>query len=415
MEAFDMRKTIFLAALLIALAFGTIGECSETWETVSGDFRDAARKEESEKEESADTVEIEYDGKIISVDYADLLLMADGGGGHKLELADPEKYAEQLRNAPVYGEGRLGKSGYEDEFRDAGTVYAARAGNAREITEREYEEERNARKWADIVEDLSLRQIDERALELVREFGAAKGAVPPMTGVTGSVVIAYGSYTAKVVCRPMYVTDVILQPGERVTGVHPGDGVRWTFTPGKSGAGEAEQVHVLIKPLMADISTNLVINTDRRTYQLDLMSNGTDFIPSGSFSYPMDTLKDWDTFIAEKKKEQDSAATLASGYAVNPEDLHLDYEIRGKDSLRWKPVRVWDDGVKTYIRFKKGSTLKSVEAPVLVVFEHKKEVLVNYRVAEDMYIADYVFDTGALIAGTGSAQDRVVIKRLRKK
>jgi type IV secretion system protein VirB9 len=213
----------------------------------------------------------------------------------------------------------------------------------------------------------------------------------------------------------MYVTDVILQPGERVTGVHPGDGVRWTFTPGISGARGVEQVHVLIKPLMADISTNLVINTDRRTYNLDLMSSGTDFIPSLSFSYPLDTLKDWDAFITEKRKEDEANVSAAAGFSVSPEDLHLEYEIRGRDSLRWKPVRVWDDGVKTYIRFKRGSGIKSVEAPVLVVFEHKKEVLVNYRVVEDMYIVDKVFDSGALIAGTGAAQDRVVIKRLTGK
>jgi type IV secretion system protein VirB9 len=58
---------------------------------------------------------------------------------------------------------------------------------------------------------------------------------------------------------------------------------------------------------------------------------------------------------------------------------------------------------------------KSVEAPVLVVFERRKEVLVNYRVAEDMYVVDKVFDTGALIVGTGAAQSRVVIKRLKGK
>jgi type IV secretion system protein VirB9 len=166
---------------------------------------------------------------------------------------------------------------------------------------------------------------------------------------------------------------------------------------------------------MADISTNLVINTDRRTYQLDLMAQAANFMPSVSFSYPADTLKAWDTFLADRKKDGESELTIASGYSVKPEDLHLNYEIRGKDSLRWKPVRVWDDGVKTYIRFSKGSVRKSVEAPVLVVFEHKKEVLVNYRAAEDMYIVDRVFDKGALISGTGSLQDRVVITRLRGK
>jgi type IV secretion system protein VirB9 len=213
----------------------------------------------------------------------------------------------------------------------------------------------------------------------------------------------------------MYVTDVILQAGEIVTGVHPGDPVRWSFVPSKSGTGDAEQIHVLIKPLMADISTNLVVNTDRRTYQLNLMSSAAEFIPSVSFSYPDDSMKEWNTFIAERKKERENSVTLASGHEISPEDLHLDYQIRGKDSLRWKPVQVWDDGTKTYIRFRKGSTKKSVEAPVFIVYEHKKEVIANYRAANDMYIVDRIFDKAALIAGTGARQDRVVITRLKGK
>jgi hypothetical protein len=32
-----------------------------------------------------------------------------------------------------------------------------------------------------------------------------------------------------------------------------------------------------------------------------------------------------------------------------------------------------------------------------------------------MYIVDRVFDTGALIVGTGAAQDRVVIRRLNRR
>jgi type IV secretion system protein VirB9 len=347
-------------------------------------------------EESAEVVEIEYDGKIISVDIADLILMADGKGGQKLELDEPEKYEKQRETVASYG------------------VPKNPAPNAQEISASDYEEEQRARKWADVIEDLSLREIDERALALVKEFGEAKAAVPPAAGTSGSVVIAYSSYTPKIICRPMYVTDVILQPGEAVTGVHPGDPVRWTFTPSKSGADSTEQIHVLIKPLMADISTNLVINTDRRMYQLDLVSSARDFIPSVSFSYPADSLKEWEAFMANRRKEREnSGAVLASGYSLNPEDLHLDYEIRGKDSLRWKPVRVWDDGVKTYIKFKQGATKKSVEAPVFIVYEHKREVIANYRATVDMYIVDRVFDKAALIVGTGANQDRVVITRLK--
>jgi type IV secretion system protein VirB9 len=325
----------------------------------------------------------------------DLILMADGEGGQTVVLDDPAKYAEQMENAAPYSAGVSGSNA-----------------NAQEITEREYEEEQRARLWADVFEDLTLREIDNRALELVKEFSGAKDAVPPITGTAGSVVITWSSYTPKIVCRPMYVTDVILQPGESVMGVHPGDPVRWSFVPSISGAGDTAQTHVLIKPLASDISTNVIINTDRRTYQLDLVSSPKNFMPSISFSYPDDSLKAWESFFAETKRKREDNLTLASGYSLNPEDLHLDYEIRGRDSLRWKPVRVWDDGIKTYIQFREGSAVKSVEAPVLVVYEHKKEVLVNYRAARDMYVVDRVFDKAALIAGTGAGQDRVVITRL---
>ncbi len=337
--------------------------------------------------------EIEYGGKIISVDLTDVILTVDG-----YDLADPDAYKDQWQSAVPYGEGQTQGQG---------------GPSMQQITKREYEEEQRARKWLEIKEDLTLREIDERALDLVREFSQTKGAVPPSLGQSGSVVITFSSYIPKIVCRPMYVTDIMLQPGETVTGVHPGDPVRWQFVPSKSGTGDLEQVHVLVKPLMADISTNLIVNTDRRTYNLDLMSSAKNFMPSISFSYPQDTLREWDVFMANRRKEREKGTELASGYSVDPEELHLSYEIRGSDSLRWKPVRVWDDGVKTYIQFPKGATSKSVEAPVFVVFEHKKEVLTNYRAKNDMYIIDKVFDKGALIVGTGSHQDRVVITRLK--
>jgi type IV secretion system protein VirB9 len=407
-----------------AALFPAFGECSEIWNAVSEDFKAAAAnpREESKAEPESEMVEIEYGGKLIKVDIADLILMADENGGQKIELGYPEKYAEQYENAARYGEGQLYSAAEAEGETSGGSGPMENdrynpdnpGSNVQEITEREYEEERRARQWADIIEDLNLREIDEKALALVKEFHEAKGAVPPSTGVSGSVIVAYSSYTPRIVCRPMYVTDVILQPGETVTGLHPGDPVRWTFAPGVSGSGVSLQVHVLIKPLMADISTNLIVNTDRRTYQLDLMSSATDFMPSVSFSYPGDSLKEWDVFLSERKKERESNVALASGYSISPEDLHLEYEIRGKDSLRWKPIRAWDDGVKTYIQFKRGSVKKSVEAPVLVVFEHKKEVLVNYRASVDMYIVDRVFDKAALIVGTGARQDRVVITRLKR-
>ena len=38
----------------------------------------------------------------------------------------------------------------------------------------------------------------------------------------------------------------------------------------ESGTGTSKQVHILIKPTRPDLVTNLVVNTDRRTYHLEL-------------------------------------------------------------------------------------------------------------------------------------------------
>jgi hypothetical protein len=68
-----IRKLLLpaLCSLLLChtLLFPTLGECQE----------------------SADMVEIEYGGKIIHVDMADLILISDGRGGQTFELDDPEK------------------------------------------------------------------------------------------------------------------------------------------------------------------------------------------------------------------------------------------------------------------------------------------------------------------------------------
>jgi hypothetical protein len=170
--------SIFL--VIFILSFPGRSEPSEIWETVSADFRSAVgNAEKSPDAENAtesvtqnepvnkpETVEIEYGGKLISVDIMDLILMADGAGGQKIDLEDPEKYAEQLENAPLYGVRKIGMEGLE-----SGNPTA----DAREITEREHEEERRARQWANVFEDLTLREIDNKALELVKEFSEAQG------------------------------------------------------------------------------------------------------------------------------------------------------------------------------------------------------------------------------------------------
>lgn len=265
-----------------------------------------------------------------------------------------------------------------------------------ELTPEEIREIQRAQHWLDVREDLTLRQIDERALELVQEFAKASNVIQPMHGQNGAVTFAYGSVIPRIVCRPNRVTDIALQAGEKVNAVHAGDTVRWQISPAKSGADGAEVIHVVIKPLMPDISTNLLVMTDRRTYNLDLISSNTDYIPSICFSYPQDVASEWGTFIAANRAAQKKETTLEARYTLSAENLFFGYKVSGK--VDWKPVRVFDDGTKTYIQMPK--KYRALEAPVVLFYEGKQQKLVNYRVKGEFYIVDRLMSRKAvMIAG----------------
>jgi type IV secretion system protein VirB9 len=79
----------------------------------------------------------------------------------------------------------------------------------------------------------------------------------------------------QVYAAPGQVTDIALQEGEQLTGSGPvaaGDTVRWIIGDTESGPANAKRVHILVKPARPDVVTNLVINTDRRTYHMELRS-----------------------------------------------------------------------------------------------------------------------------------------------
>lgn len=76
----------------------------------------------------------------------------------------------------------------------------------------------------------------------------------------------------QVYASPSQVTDIALERGEGLTSVSAGDTERWTVGDTVSGSGANEQVHILVKPMAAKLSTNAVITTTKRTYYLDLKS-----------------------------------------------------------------------------------------------------------------------------------------------
>lgn len=190
---------------------------------------------------------------------------------------------------------------------------------------------------------------------------------------------------------PEQVSDIALEAGEALVAVSAGDTVRWVVGNTTSGASGGERVHILVKPIVPDLKTNMVITTDRRTYHLALESTDSTAMAALSWTYPEDQL----IALKAQNEKADIAAPVASGLAL--EDLHFRYAITG-DSPPWRPVRAFDDGSKVYIEFP-GRIDQGETPPLFVVGPNGDNELVNYRVRRNYYIVDRLFAAAELRLG----------------
>lgn len=78
----------------------------------------------------------------------------------------------------------------------------------------------------------------------------------------GVVYFSYGVGTPLVICAPKHVCDVQFESGENITNIQIGDATRWIINV-RNSDGQTES-HVFLKPIVQDISTNLIISTDKR-------------------------------------------------------------------------------------------------------------------------------------------------------
>ena len=211
----------------------------------------------------------------------------------------------------------------------------------------------------------------------------------------------YQVYTA-----PGQVTDIALQEGEQLVGPGPvaaGDTVRWIIGDTVSGSGATARVHILVKPTRPDIATNLIINTDRRTYHVELRATASTYMASVSWTYPHDAL----IALQGRNAAAASAAPVATGVDVSA--LNFRYRIDG-DRVPWKPVRAFDDSAQVFIEFPAG--ISQGEMPPLFVTGAAGDAeLVNYRVQGRYMVVDRLFAAAELRLGDRRSEQRVRIVR----
>lgn len=197
------------------------------------------------------------------------------------------------------------------------------------------------------------------------------------------------------------VTDIMLQDGETLSdtgAVAAGDTVRWVIGEAASGEGVGRRTHILVKPTDSGLATNLVINTNKRTYHVELRSTPAIYMASVGWSYPQDELiaiqhaRDAEAIMAESQVQT----------GIDPARLDFGYRLSGPDTP-WRPAQVFDDGAKTYVLMPAGIA-QSELPPLFLLGDKNKAELVNYRVSGRYMIVDRLFTVAEFRLGTKKQQ-----------
>ncbi|CAN5419372.1 N/A [soil metagenome] len=239
----------------------------------------------------------------------------------------------------------------------------------------------------------------------------ASFATPSHKAVTPPEAVAAAEYlfaergVFEIVAAPGRITDIILEPGESLVETNPiaaGDTLRWVIGDTTSGEGSARRVHVLVKPVQAGLSTNLIINTTRRSYHLQMRASARTFLSQVAWRYPKTTNP---ALLALAQPPLVAAAPTPQV----PERLNLDYRIKGQ--ARWRPARVFDNGARTFVEFRPDLAMADLPPLYVLGLDGKSSELVNYRVEGRRLVVDRLFDRAELRFGLKRWERRVRIER----
>lgn len=164
-----------------------------------------------------------------------------------------------------------------------------------------------------------------------------------------------------------YSTHIQLAADEEVVDVGAGDTLAWEVAPSGN--------HVFIKPREVDGRTNLALVTTKRPYQFVVDVVPKEKLPDSEmtfflvFMYPDDPQAQ----TAENKTKQ-TVDSIRTALGETTPIRNSSYSACSRDA-QINPVSVWDDGRFTYMRFRPGQSLPTVQSTL----PDGQEAIVNYR------------------------------------
>ncbi|MBY0566600.1 MAG: TrbG/VirB9 family P-type conjugative transfer protein [Hyphomonadaceae bacterium] len=188
----------------------------------------------------------------------------------------------------------------------------------------------------------------------------------------------------ELLANPNFISTILLEEGETLTNVAAGDTSRWQVSEAYAEGLTGVRTILLVKPAAIGLRTNIVLVTDRRIYLVEAISQASEgYSAEIAWCYP------------------DAAIEIAD---TQVRALNFDYRVRVVRGARpvWTPVRVFDDGRRTWIEFPEAT--EANELPPLFVITREGAELVNYRVDGRRYLVDRVFDRAELRLGVRAPQ-----------
>ncbi len=315
------------------------------------------------------------------------------------ELTPAQRY-EQKYVINGNNSGMGGEESYTEAYKNE--LSAIEEANAKEkMTVASVKEDTGAKPLPDYFSqtNVPLTAHEQDTLQMAQTW--AKTPHKPIQLPNGKVAFLHGASIPTIIASPFNLTDLEFEAGENIASVLLGDTARWTIETGAVG----NIPHLFIKPLDTGLETSAVVTSNKRVYHLRLVSQRKGFMPYVGWLYPEASLAMLQKERAQAEKQKEYSTTVIDGQQVALSDLHFGYKING--SASWKPVQVYNDGVKTYIKL----PAKVQEMPILLA-RSQGDVLVNYRIDNNTFVVDGLFDELVLVIGVGGKQERVRINKI---
>lgn len=175
--------------------------------------------------------------------------------------------------------------------------------------------------------------------------------------------------------KPGFKTDILLPAGDKLQRITCGDRQRFDV---KTYFDKSDlRWHIYVQPYQHDITTNVIISTDRHTFQAKLETT--------------ELLK---PFVRWNLPDDIYAGYLDRNVVMDVEsvkDLNFAYAHNGKINSDWAPLNVFDDKHwNTYLSFER-NILQRINPVILARAEDGTMVIVPYEKRGDILVMDKVY------------------------